>query len=103
MSIPEAIRDRRAAVATECLRAELHARRRLPALVFRAIDEGNGAIDDVPIELLGERPRETAILLDYDGSLSPIVERPEAAVPATRPSIPRVCGSTSARARPTTT
>jgi trehalose 6-phosphate phosphatase len=36
---------------------------------------------DATIELLGERPRETAILVDYDGSLAPIVERPEAAVP----------------------
>jgi trehalose 6-phosphate phosphatase len=38
---------------------------------------------DATIELLGARPRETALLLDYDGSLSPIVERPEAAVPLT--------------------
>ena len=38
---------------------------------------------DATIELLGERPRETAILLDYDGSLSPIVARPEDAVPLT--------------------
>ena len=38
---------------------------------------------DATIELLGERPRETAILFDFDGSLSPIVDRPEDAVPLT--------------------
>ncbi|MGH8978770.1 MAG: trehalose-phosphatase [Acidimicrobiia bacterium] len=36
---------------------------------------------DATVALLSERPRETAILVDYDGSLSPIVEHPEDAVP----------------------
>src|SRR5258707_10171314 len=33
------------------------------------------------IDALAERPGATAILLDYDGSLPPIVERPDDAVP----------------------
>jgi trehalose 6-phosphate phosphatase len=36
---------------------------------------------DATVSLLAERPRETAFLLDYDGSLAPIVERPEDAAP----------------------
>jgi trehalose 6-phosphate phosphatase len=36
---------------------------------------------DATASLLTQRPRETAFLLDYDGSLSPIVDRPEDAVP----------------------
>jgi trehalose 6-phosphate phosphatase len=36
---------------------------------------------DAMIDALTERPGATAILLDYDGSLSPIVDRPDDAVP----------------------
>jgi trehalose 6-phosphate phosphatase len=36
---------------------------------------------DAMIDALTERPGATAILLDYDGSLSPIVDRPADAVP----------------------
>jgi len=36
---------------------------------------------DAMIDALAERPGATAILLDYDGSLSPIVDRPGDAVP----------------------
>ncbi len=48
------------------------------------------------IDALAEQPRETVILFDYDGSLSPIVDRPEDAVPlpaavdALRRLVPRV-------------
>jgi trehalose 6-phosphate phosphatase len=36
---------------------------------------------DATVALLSDRPRETAILVDYDGSLAPIVDRPQDAVP----------------------
>ncbi len=36
---------------------------------------------DAIIAALGTKPSETAILVDYDGSLSPIVDVPDAAVP----------------------
>jgi trehalose 6-phosphate phosphatase len=36
---------------------------------------------DATVASLAERPRETAILLDFDGSLAPIVARPQDAVP----------------------
>src|SRR5688572_26874276 len=50
-----AVRDRRAAVAAERLRAELHSRRGLAALVLRAVDHRERSVDDVAVEaVLGE-------------------------------------------------
>src|SRR6187551_1125907 len=63
MSTRPAVRDRRAPVATERLRAQLDAGRRLPALVLRAVDEPDGAFDDRGIELL-DQLLARAILFD---------------------------------------
>ena len=53
VSTPPAVRDRRPAVAAERLRPQLHARRRLAALVLGPVDERDDLLDDV----VGRTPR----------------------------------------------
>ena len=45
-----AVRDRRAAVAAERLRPQLHSGRRLPSLVLGTVDHRHRALDDVAVE-----------------------------------------------------
>src|SRR6266542_3990387 len=49
-SAAPAVRDRQAPVASEGLRAQLHAGRRLAALVLGAVDHREGVVDHVRIE-----------------------------------------------------
>ena len=59
VSTSQAIRDRRAPVTSERLRPQLHARRRLPALVLGAVDERDGPLDHRGVELRRAAPRAT--------------------------------------------
>src|SRR5919106_2356675 len=63
MSTAPAIRDRRPPVAAERLRAQLHARRRLAALVLGTVDQRDHLLDDVVVELL-EQLLPRAVELD---------------------------------------
>src|ERR671934_2300197 len=58
------IRNRRPAIAAECLRPETNARRRLAALVFGAVDQGERALHDVGIESVLGQLLARAVLLD---------------------------------------
>src|SRR5436309_698887 len=66
------VRDRRPPVATERLRRQAHARRCLPALVLRAVDQFDGPGDDVWIEPVRGQLLVRAVMLDV--SLEHLIE-----------------------------
>src|ERR671934_376158 len=68
-----AVRNRRPAIAAECLRRQADARWGLPALVLRAVDQGERPLDDVRVETVGGELFARAVLLDV--CLEDAVER----------------------------
>src|SRR5215212_8354155 len=61
------VRDRCAPVAAEGLLAESDSRRSLTALVFRAVDHRDGALDELGVEAVGAQLLGGAILLHVGG------------------------------------
>ena len=73
MSTRPAVRDRRAPVAPERLRAELHAGGRLTPLVLGAVDQRERPVDDIRVEPVREsssRERSSSTYASSTGSSS---------------------------------